>query len=217
MDFATLFLYFVVMLACVGFTALIPTHAFAEYNNTDTKWWKFYVIAIVPIMIYTLFWGLRYDVGADYLAYKDIFENPNDHWRIEVGFIGINNVLKSLGGNYISIFVFTSAVNILSVYSVCKKKNKDFACFSIFFYYTTSAVFFAQNGIRQMLCSSLVLFLLSIIGDINNDKKRRLNSILIILFGVAAYFIHKSSGVVFVILLLLNMIPTIKMNKYIVL
>lgn len=93
---------------------------------------SYYKKLLIPILIYTLFWGMRYDVGADYLAYKGFYNNtPED---FEFGFKMLLSILNFLGFNYISLFVVTSLVSIVSVYIVAKYEDRRFGCYAIFFF-----------------------------------------------------------------------------------
>lgn len=194
------------MLLCTFSTYLVPNSIPKNSIGGDIK---YYLCYFVPITIYTLFWGLRYDVGTDYLSYKDIYDYSYYYDRIEFGYIFINGVLNKLGFSYVSIFIVTSFISIVSLYAIGKNENKLFLTFLVFFYFTTSLVFFAQNGIRQMLALSFIYLLISRLRENNNY-------ILLLILAFFAYSVHKSAIIPILLILLLFIIRKVYINKYIV-
>lgn len=197
----TLLLYILVMFLCTFSTYLAP-------SSMPKNSIKYYLCYFVPIGIYTLFWGLRYDVGKDYLSYKDIYDYLDYYDRIEFGYILINDVLNKLDLSYVSIFIVTSFIPIAFLYAIGKNENKLFLTFLVFFYFTTSLVFFAQNGIRQMLALSCIYLLIS-------RLRENSNYILLLVLAFLAYSVHKSAIIPILLISLLFIIRKVHINKYV--
>lgn len=202
-------LYVLVMLICTFFTSLIPNRCFKLEKNKIL----YYLYLIIPITIYTVFWGLRYNVGADYLNYIDLYVNYEYYSDIyEKGYILLCYIINSFGFSYIAIFVVTSFLNIFLLYVVFRNESSKFATFSIFFYYTTSLCFFAQNGLRQMLAINVVILTLYTL-----KYYRLTTNVLVLLVGACVGFLfHKSCIFPFAVLLLLLIVPLIKINNKII-
>lgn len=195
----TLFIYIFVLLFCTAATYMLsPSSCIAQRTS-------YYKKLLIPILIYTLFWGMRYDVGADYLAYKGFYNNtPED---FEFGFKMLLSILNFLGFNYISLFVVTSLVSIVSVYIVAKYEDRRFGCYAIFFFFTTSIVFFFQNGIRQAMALSVFWILVSRIDKYSIVK--------LVFLAILSYSFHKSAIFPIAVVLIVYLMPRIKINKYV--
>lgn len=199
----TIFTYIFILLVCVGITSLTPKNVYGEHSLNQRI--KYYIYVTIPIVIYTLFWGLRYNVGADYSSYVSLFYNMNDD--IEIGYKTLNRLLKEFGFDYVSVFIITSFFPILSIYIISRKESKLFACLLIYFFFTTSLVFFTQNGIRQAIALFIMLILIS--------KIKNIKFISFIIFSAFAVIFHKSAIVPIVLIAILYLVKTIKINKFI--
>lgn len=206
---ATLFLYFFITFICTVTTVFIPKQIYEKNTYTFKYDFKYFSYSFIPIIIYTLFWGLRDQVGADYQGYADMFYTIEyDNERIEPIYLYLNILLRESGFSHISIFLITSYISIWSLFYIAKYESKNFSIFVIFFFFTTSIVLFYQNGIRQSIAFS---FLIMLISCINKE-----HIIKILVLGLIAWGFHKSVLVPCVILMLLYYIPQIKLNKYII-
>ncbi|BAX78636.1 hypothetical protein ALGA_0241 [Labilibaculum antarcticum] len=141
----------------------------------------------LPILIYSLFWGLRYNVGTDFQSYENFFRsvkmNTSNIYKLEPGYHFLNEILANLDLTSTSIFIVTSFIVVYFLYkSVSTKSN--LLPIVIFFYFTTSTVLFSQNGIRQ----SIALCILFIVIRFFVEKKYIKSIILLIL----AFLFHKS-------------------------
>ena len=154
--------------------------------------------------MYTLFWGLRYDVGADYLSYVSLFDDMSDD--IEVGYKIINNFLKKCGFNSISLFILTSFFSIFTLFVLSRKESKLFAILLIYFFFTSSFVFFTQNGIRQ----AIAFFIISILISKVKDWK----FVSVILCALVAILFHKSAILPIVVFIIIYFLRSIKINKF---
>ena len=204
--FETIFLYILVLAGCVITTAFTPNYIYGKCSKKFGLLYYFYVL--LPILIYTLFWGLRYDVGADYWGYVGYFNSMPD--EIEIGFKALNKVLKEIGLSHVSLFIVTSFFSIFSLFLIARNESKLFSILLIYFFFTTSFVFFTLNGIRQTIAYLLILILIS---KVNTSPKS--NLLLIVLLAFAAWTFHKSAVVPITYFILLYILkPVIKVNKY---
>lgn len=199
----TIFLYTLILLGCIATTALTPKSIYGIHSQNIGI--KYYLYTLIPILIYTLFWGLRYDVGADYLNYKEYFSFMPE--KIEIGYQFLNKILNNLGFNYVSIFIVTSFFPIYTLFFIARKESKPFAVLLVYFFFTSSLVFFTQNGIRQ----SIALFFIFILISKIKDSKLP----IIIILAILAWSFHNSAIVPIVFIALLYILKPIKINKYI--
>jgi len=166
----------------------------------------------IPILIYTVFWGIRDEVGTDYLAYVRWFEGAgqaiNEGGFAEYTFLFLCHFLSLLGFSYLSLFVVTSFVNIAAVYLSAWNTNKVTLVLSVYFYFTTSSVFFAQNGLRQAMASSILLIGIHLI-----QRNKYIPWLLIV---VLAFFTHNSSIIFALFITLLNLMKPIHIKPFII-
>ena len=203
----TVFIYIVITLLCVITTLMTPHYIFGR-NTIRTNSIKYFTSCFIPIMIYSLFWGFRDNVGTDYPAYESMFYNiDSDNERIEPIYYFLNVFFREIGFSHVSIFILTSFISIWSLFYIARYESRTFACFLIYFFFTTSLVLFYQNGIRQSIAFSFLMILISRIQDYKLWK--------LCLLGLMAWGFHKSSVVPLVIILTLRIVPQIKINKYI--
>lgn len=140
--------------------------------------WCSFLIIFIPAAI-------RYNIGADYFSYVNIFneiKSSPELYHKELGFLWINQALIYLGLNSQSLFVVTSFIIYLFTYLSFPSKNK--LLFSFIFITTFYLVSF--NLIRTAIVYSISLYVFSNIYF--NKNKYVINVILLIL----GFLIHKS-------------------------
>lgn len=99
------FVYVLINLFLLGIFVLVGRNISL---NPRKKFWNLYAPAIWG---YTLILGLRYNRGADYKHYQDVF-----HWDLDSDkklFTFLNDILKAIGINDIGIFFVYSFIFIL--------------------------------------------------------------------------------------------------------
>ena len=204
---STIILYIFITLLCVVTTSMTPHYIYGK-NAVRLTSVKYFLSCFTPIIIYTLFWGFRDNVGADYPAYESMFYNiDSDNERIEPIYYFLNVFFREIGFSHVSIFILTSFISIWSLFYIARYESRTFACFLIYFFFTTSLVLFYQNGIRQSIAFSFLIILISRIHEYKLWK--------LCLLGLMAWGFHKSSIVPLAIILTLRIVPQIKINKYI--
>ena len=102
----TLFIYYFVMFMMVLWCYNTPQpSAMIAYRRFGS--FKFLSINLIPICIYSLFWGLRYQVGVDYPTYMEAYNYGITEY-FEVGYLFIQGTLRALDLPYPFIFIVTS-------------------------------------------------------------------------------------------------------------
>lgn len=199
----TIFLYTLILLGCIATTALTPKSIYGIHSQNIGI--KYYLYTLIPILIYTLFWGLRYDVGTDYPGYVGYFSYMPE--EIEIGYKTLTEILKGLGFNHISVFIVTSFFPIFTLFLISRKESKQFAILLIYFFFTTSFIFFTQNGIRQAIA---LFFIVILISKIKDSKLP-----ILIISAILAWSFHKSAIIPIVFIAILYILKPLKINKYI--
>lgn len=205
----TILLYTVVMLCLIFLAYQIPSKCFGESKK---KSHHFYVRAGLCLLFYTIFWGIRYDVGTDYLNYQYIFSHETiKTGSKEVGLYVFNDILKFMGFDSTSFFIVTSFFVFFLLLRYAKNFDKQYLLLLIFFFFTTCSVFSSQNGIRQYIAMMIVIGTL----DMLILKKKWY---IWGLFMILAFFIHHSVLIPVIVILALFFYPQIIIiNKYILL
>lgn len=168
------------LLAYIIYTLSMQLLVFAGYIRRCIKK---NITIYIAICIVALILGLRYNVGNDYLPYKEIFVFQNFE-AVEWGYALLNRVLYELGFHYTSIFILIAFLQFFFFYKGVEK-YPSILPYAFFFYFTTIYIFFALNGMRQALAFSMFIYALSFIHE---GKYWRYILILLI-----ASSIHKSA------------------------
>lgn len=99
---------------------------------------KYWLSVIIPILIYSLIYGLREGWGVDFNNYKDIFIFSKDtDWGLSV----VNSFVQSLGLNYSFAFIVYSIILSTGFFFIIKGyKNEAIYILPLFWVYSFSAV-----------------------------------------------------------------------------
>lgn len=114
----------------------------------------------IPILLFSILIGLRYDVGFDYMAYKKDYDSLINPVRVvdlhfEIGYEYIFRSLAYIGASYIWPFLVTAFLQIYCIYYQ-SRKNIFLLPFIIFFYITTSNFMYSLNIMRQILAFNIL-------------------------------------------------------------
>ena len=120
------------------------------------------IILGFSIILFSLVLGLRYDVGTDYLGYKEDFLAGNE--RFEVGYSLVCDLFRTIGFDYPSIFIFSVFIQFLFFY-LGVKDNKRILPWAVFFYFTTLHLFLSLNVIRQTIAFSIFIYAVKFINN----------------------------------------------------
>lgn len=147
---------------------------------------KTYLFFISFLILLTLS-GIRYDVGVDYLSYKNIYIDSRELYGLkEGGFILITELFHWLE---IPFDFFCFCFSFLTLFLAYKfiLKNSPSPFFSILIYYALGNLYFSSfNAIRQSLA---IMIFINIIPFILQKKIFK----FILLVILTAYFVHASA------------------------
>jgi hypothetical protein len=117
---------------------------------------------IIPIIFFTIFIGLRYNVGTDYLWYKKNYETHLTSFKnvdeyFEIGYLFIIKILTYLNLNFKWLFITTAFLQIYFFYK--QSRNNIFLFpFIIFFFFVTTNFMYSLNIMRQMIAFNIIFF-----------------------------------------------------------
>ena len=149
--------------------------------------------AYILIIIYTLIIGLRYDVGVDYLLYKETFINStysnagfiaSNNWgTFEPAFSAIIYFFAKLNWSYAWLFISIAFLHIVFLYKFSQQYS--YLTSYLFYFYLTSATFFdSLNMMRQATAFFMFLCILHYI------QERKLLNYLIAIIIISLF--HRS-------------------------
>lgn len=143
---------------------IIPLSFIRPHNTLLRKYELHYVCIFLLILILTLFYGLRYNVGIDYMTYYKIAESKKYDLPLEgkgelfepafrliyklVDFFCLPpNTLFLFGGFIIYAFIFMGLLQYSRNYAL-----------SLFIFYSSGLYFFSFNEFRQFIAVSIIFF-----------------------------------------------------------
>ncbi len=147
---------------------------------------------VYAIVLYAMLFGVRYDVGVDYLQYLFAYQQPEDSMevtRMEIGFRSIMLTFKAMGLHFTLFFAFVAFLQLFLVFRSVKEVPDVYPFLMGTFMLGCVWLSYA-NGLRQIL--SVTLFMMSLYYT---DKKKL---ILAYLFILAAMLMHKSAMILVV-------------------
>jgi hypothetical protein len=117
-------------------------------------------LTLIPIIIFTVVIGLRYDVGIDYLWYKKHYDSlsypvSNIDLYFEIGYSCLFKILAWMGASYVWPFIFTAFVQIYCVYYQ-SRKNLFLFPFILFFYFVSTNFMYSLNIMRQIIAFNIL-------------------------------------------------------------
>lgn len=145
------------------FPIILITYYLNYQNDTSlTKKNVSYVTLFVLIGILTLFFGLRYNVGIDYMSYYDnsrfgYYKKPQKYTNkmFEPGFLIIYGLVDYLCLPPNTIFIFSGFIIYICILYCCYKASASL-CLSIFIFFCSGLFFFSMNELRQFVAVSIV-------------------------------------------------------------
>lgn len=151
--------------------------------------------------VVTLIFGLRYDMGIDYLAYRRVFIS-GEKTRFEYGYLFLSNVVKNLTNNFTILMIITIFLQIhFFTLGLKKKYEKTFEIALGYFFLFADKIFFTfLNAIRSGIAISILFYA---VMSYENKKK------YLLLILIASLF-HKS---VLIVIPIVFIIDKIRMNK----
>lgn len=148
---------------------MMTTYFIGSLYNRSPK-----VILFFLVFIFVLFSGIRYDVGVDYFAYKNLYESVLYYGNIEladlgredleVGFVWLCHVLAFIKSPYAIFFMACAAIQIIPIFYAFRNESYLFR-YIIFLMIASGQYFFFMNGMRQGIAFSFFVCALSFLKD----------------------------------------------------
>ncbi|GHV43656.1 hypothetical protein FACS1894180_3380 [Bacteroidia bacterium] len=136
-------------------------------------------------VLLTLFVGLRYYTGADWMMYLTAFEHPEWVFKsFESGYVFVSQIFRIIFNNYY-VFQFTASAFIIFAASRLFKKysNYPIACLALMLCFLMRNILMAQ--VRQSIALAIIVLFADYIFD------RKLVHFLLVVF--IAMLFHKSA------------------------
>lgn len=153
----------------------------------------------IPIILFTLVFGLRYSVGVDWENYRETYEEDMiglsslgemiTDSRLEVGFVFVIYLCKLMALPTYMLFVVCSFIQILLLYIALKDEDGILPYIYLTFIFSGIAISGFTNVIRQDIAFCFFLWALKF------AKERRL--LPYVLLCVCAFCFHKSAIIIF--------------------
>ncbi len=165
---------------------------------------KSYLFFYLSFFTLTIFSGLRFDVGFDFMSYHQMFENfknGNALFLVEPANMLIINIINMFDINHQVIFFIYSVIIMSGVFYFIKKLSPSKEL-SILLFVSIGIFYFSTfNGIRQWAAISIIL-----ISIVKLIEKKHIQFLLLV---VLSTLFHLSAILLFVLLLF-----TIRFNKF---
>ena len=154
----------------------------------------------IPVLLFTIIFGIRYGVGVDYFAYMDIYENWNIgdlRWATDdYGFAFICDLCTRLGLSLPIFFSIFSFLQILFIYLAFRERKLVLAYSVLALFFTGIGISGFNNIIRQAVSFCIFVYALTFI-----EKKQVIYYFLCVLL---ATLFHLSAVILFPIYFLFN-------------
>lgn len=140
----------------IGFFLIVL--AYIGHYKKQVRWVLFFFMTIVL--------GYRYDVGTDFLSYKEYFYARGDY--LEPGFNFICSVVARLSGSAYDMFYIIAFISLFFITLALNKKGIRYFPTAVLCYVFTFPFF--SNGIRQGVAISIFFFAYKFIEERNLFK-----------------------------------------------
>lgn len=160
---------------------------FALKQMKLNKYWG--VMTGIPIILFSMVIGLRYNVGMDYMTYYYSYISQSsqgmDYSFFEPGFVGLNKLLFLSGFPVYSLFICVAFLQVICFYKAFQDKAYllPFAVYALF---VLGHVFFMMNGLRQGIAQMVMFVGLRYAFDKRNIWKFLICLIIAISFHYSA-------------------------------
>jgi hypothetical protein len=128
----------------------------------ERSFWHFNTI--FPLLLFGVLFGMRYDVGSDYLSYLFGYTHDIDVSKGEPLFDAITHLFQGLDLHYVFYFSFLAFFQVFFFFYAFKKERYLFPLL-VFFLFTNSEWSFWMNVIRQAMAICLWVYALKYIEE----------------------------------------------------
>lgn len=127
-------------------------------------------IDFIVLLIMTIIYGIRYNVGIDYLSYERIYINQNEWYHLEFLFDLTSKIFKFFNAPFWVYSTFLGFIIFYLLYLI--GKDLDIGYEQIMLYFILTGQLFASfNLVRQTVSAVIVLFAFRYINYKNNLYK----------------------------------------------
>ena len=130
------------------------------YKCIDSKFNWYNIDFILPIICFSFIFGIRYNVGNDYMSYLDIYEGYAHYYTIrddlEIGFEFVTRLMAETGLHYSIYFGLIAFLQIFLIYYTFRKEGYLFPFLS--FMIMSGAFLGWMSVIRQSLVWCLFVY-----------------------------------------------------------
>ena len=202
MMFQTIFISSLVFL--VLFFSGIISYKRTDNRNIPVSFFRFEIW--LPIFVFTIIYGLRYDVGEDHLSYLYNYKTGNDIDRYEPIVYFITSLFKEQGFHYFWYFAFWVFIQITFFYYAINKEQYLLP-FIVIPLIMGQYYFQWMNTIRQDTAACIFFFVVQYVID---RKPIKYYLWCIILLGF-----HKSALILFILYPLLVSGKDFTLNRFV--
>lgn len=154
-----------IFLMLIGFLFSTNKSTTSIYHNglyTESNFYQFKII--FPILIFSVFFGMRYNVGYDYLTYLNVYVNKYEGGSFEILFNFINQIGHFFNMHFAVYFSILAFLQIF-FYFYAFKKDTYLIPFLSFYLITDAFFLYWMNGIRQGIAMTIWVFSLHFIVE----------------------------------------------------
>lgn len=183
---------------------LIVVMLYLSYVGRAKESWKYMVYAF---LVYAVVFGMRYGVGVDYMAYKDIYgllaaghDDVVNIEKLEPGFRWFTQVLAVSGVHYSVYFGLIALAQLWLTFLAFRDNPKLYPYLVFTFMVTCSMWLTYSNGLRQILVVGAWIYAIRLAVE------RRPWEFCIVL--LCAMLVHLSAAVLLPMYFLIRYVPT---------
>lgn len=158
------------------------TYLTPQGYRTKSSFWT--LDTILPLLMFSVIFGMRFDVGKDYISYLNSYLYDFRTEKFEFLYkliLDVSNDLRLHFSIYFGILAFIQVFFFFYAF----KKEKFLYVYLMLFLFTNGDVFFWMNGIRQALAMCIWIYSIKYI-----EEKKFKNYLF---WGIIAFMFHRSA------------------------
>ena len=176
------------LLAYIVYIGLIITMILLSIIDKQFKLDRYWNIFVwLPIVLFSLVIGMRYNVGSDYMSYYYNYISQSSDgmswWLFEPGFVALNRCLFFLNLPVCSLFILVSFIQIIFFYKSFQN-NSYLLPIAVFLLFVLGYVFVMMNILRQAIAIMIVFAGVQYLESVKNVWK----FVLCLLFAFFFFF-----------------------------
>lgn len=129
--------------------------AYIEAIGRDQQFSHISLTSLLFVLL--LFAGLRHNVGTDWYAYLDFYQDTSETERVEPGYSILNNTFSRLSIPYNVFLIFVNGISLWLMY-VFFKTNAKLPIIGMLLFFSDLFLYFNLSGIRQAVAISITSY-----------------------------------------------------------